>query len=393
MPENRLSSLAKSRTELLSVGELIEAAVNATGLSDFGDQAYLPSLVRLWDALTEQAQLNQAGRQQVNRMLTGRLANRLRLHEQQQRIPAAVAVPISRPVFLIGLHRTGSTYVHSLLGQHPALCWPAAWELMHPITPANRGEGQLVEATADAFDDVFDRNPDFRVIHDMAANQPDECRWLLQNEFEDLTEATIEYRIPRYSRWLAGADLTRSYAGHRQQLQHILWRRPRSGRLILKNPGHLWHLPELIASYPDAQLIVLHRDPLAAIGSACSLSLSSRRMTSDLVDLNAIGRERVELTASGLAALMAFRDSGKLAPEQLLDLRYDELLADPAEVARRTFAFLDLPMPAPVQLAVQGYVRTHPQYRYGRHSYQLDQFGIRSRSITDQFTDYRARYL
>ncbi len=377
---------------LLAPAELMRAAIERAGSSDFGGQAFEPALHRLTTALAEQANLNEAGRGQVNAKLLGRLVNRLRLRQQATAHPEIAGLPIERPVFIVGLHRTGSTFAHALLSQHPELSGPVAWELMFPVTPPGHTEAELIEQSQAAFDGLFADYPAFRSIHDMYASMPDECRWLMGNEFQDITESTIEYRIPDYTRWLMAADLTDAYRGHRRQLQHILWRRPRTGSLLLKNPGHLWHLPEISKVYPDARLIVLHREPVSAIASACSLSLSSRLMTSDRVDRSEIGRERVELTVGALRALLDFRDR-PLGGSQILDLRYADLLADPTGAAATVFEFLELPVTPSVRAAVRDHVRANPQHQHGRHAYAPEEFGVRADAITDEFVPYRERFL
>src|SRR3546814_16138215 len=60
------------------------------------------------------------------------------------------------------------------------------------------------------------------------------------------------------------------------------------GRWTLKNPWHPLFLNELTTIYPDAQLVMTHRDPVDVVGSACSLLRLVRPMFSDKVDMKDI---------------------------------------------------------------------------------------------------------
>jgi hypothetical protein len=375
-------------TRILGPDELVQAAVEETGLTDLGPGHFREPLRRLVAALRKQARLNEGGCAQVNEVLRSRLVNRLLLTGQERAHPAIAEIEVARPVVIVGLHRTGSTYAHNLLGLHPQLSAPAAWEFVYPVTPPGRDEGGLIAECHAAFTAVFEKQPRFRAIHDMDAQAPDECRWLLNNEFCDLTEATIEYHVPDFTRWLLAADLTAAYRGHRRQLQHILWRKPRAGRLLLKNPGHVWHLPELMETYPDARLVVLHRNPVQAIASACSLSMASRSRTSDRVEPADIGRERADLTLAALRALAGFRGAATAPAGQILDIRYEELRRDPVTVAARVYDFLGLPMTGRVRAAVRGYASANPQHRHGPHRYQLDRFGLDAAALAAEHADY-----
>lgn len=56
----------------------------------------------------------------------------------------------------------------------------------------------------------------------------------------------------------------------------------------LNNPWHPLFLDDLTAVYPDAQLVMTHRDPVEVVGSTCSLIRHVRPNFSDVVDLRAI---------------------------------------------------------------------------------------------------------
>jgi hypothetical protein len=100
---------------------LHEAARAASGLADFGGEAYLEGLrvlLRSWD---EEADLSPAGRAASWDLAHAALVARLRSEEGWKRHPECLALPIRRPLFVVGLPRTGSPALHRLLACDPCV--------------------------------------------------------------------------------------------------------------------------------------------------------------------------------------------------------------------------------------------------------------------------------
>src|SRR2546421_6566513 len=72
------------------------------------------------------------------------------------------------------------------------------------------------------------------------------------------------------------------------------------GHVAIKCPTHLWHLDALAATYPQGRLVRLHREPVAAVASACSLTAVVRSARSGEVDRAEIGRYWTEPAEAAL---------------------------------------------------------------------------------------------
>ncbi|GGV29326.1 sulfotransferase [Actinomadura cremea] len=368
---------------------LLDEAVARTGLTDFGSRRFHDGLHRLVTALRTEARLNAAGRREARHTLLTALLNRLHLHSQTSPATARYTLP-QEPVFIIGLPRTGSTFLQSLLNGHPDLRALRLWELLHPVTPPGIAQRRLISRTRRYVDD-FDRAvPGFRRIHVMDAQAPDECERLMTTEFANTTMGLISYQVPSYASWVLQQDLTDAYRGHWRQLGAIMARAP-GGTPLLKCPSHIWHLPALSAVYPRAKLIILHRDPLQAIASTCSLTLNVRRKRTDHVDPREIGAQISRAGRVALDRLLAFRTD---PPAQLtaIDIDFDELCAAPAEVAERIFRFLNLPVDRHVRRACQTFLEQRPRDRHGVHRYAPETYGL-SADLDGRFTAYRDQFL
>src|SRR5262245_64018838 len=247
---------------------------------------FLDALEVLASALDDEARLSPQVRLSRNAELIERLVLQGRLHQQLQRHPEIADVPIQSPVVITALPRTGTTLLHNLLAEHSQLRGPALWELMYPVDPAG-GPGttnqHLRDETARQRAWVEEHAPAAAAAHYQDADRPDECRHLMERAFRSFVDM-MGNRVPRFERWLMRSDMAEPYAYHRLQLQHIVWRIP-AERLVLKDMLHLYFLPELLREYPDANVIILHRDPFEQVPSAISLTLAYRPLSTTHIDV------------------------------------------------------------------------------------------------------------
>src|SRR3989440_2097881 len=309
---------ALEATELL--GGVLTHAPDADGLR------FLPALERLCSAISAEARLTEAGRRSTKRSLVSALVLQLRLHRLLAEHPEIERLPFDGPLVVVGLFRTGTTLLQNLLAQHPDVRVPRLWELMHPISSDGSAaeRARLIRVTQSYVQAYYRAARAFRAIHYLDAELPEECHRLTGTTFtSDIYP--LRYRIPSYGNWLAGQDMRRPYAFHRTLLRCLLWRDP-GGHVALKCPTHLWHLDALAATYPQGRLVRLHRDPVAAVASACSLTAVVRSARSGEVDRAEIGRYWTEPAE---AALGTARRSEPVHGLPVLDLRYDDLARDP----------------------------------------------------------------
>jgi hypothetical protein len=77
---------------------LVRAAVQETGLSDFGSPYYREGLLRLLESLDDDAALHFAGRVANREVIVGSLINRLLLTEARKRTPELFRRPLIPPI-------------------------------------------------------------------------------------------------------------------------------------------------------------------------------------------------------------------------------------------------------------------------------------------------------
>ena len=108
------------------------AARRSTGLHEFVDESFRDPMRRMLTCLEDEAQLHPLGRTIMRESLVRALVNRLRLEDQCARHPEIASIPVTAPVFVVGLQRTGTTMLQRLMTCEPRLREMAAWEGLNP---------------------------------------------------------------------------------------------------------------------------------------------------------------------------------------------------------------------------------------------------------------------
>jgi Sulfotransferase family len=374
----------------LDVEAIAVAARARAGVPADTPLRFLDPLARLAGALEREAGLTEGGARAVHASLIAALVTQLQVADAVEQNPGIAKTELPRPVFIVGLLRTGSTLLHNLLGLHPGLRAPALWELMNPVGSYDPAEQeQLATATKAYVEEYYQVAPKLPDIHYLDALRPDECHRLTGLTFATMVY-TMRYRVPSYGAWLAGEDLTWSYEYHRELLRAILWRRP-GGPFVGKDPFHLWSLDALHAVYPDARYVHLHRDPTETVPSTCSLCSALRVARSDRLDLPEIGRQWVGEVDRGVALAEAAR-SGPLAGAPVLDVRYPDLVADPIGVVGTILDFLGEPMTGEAERRMRGFLAGQAERRPGAHRYTAADFGLSVADLSRRYAGYRDTY-
>ena len=224
-----------------AVEQLHEEAIKAANLQDFGDNSYLAGLEVLLHAYDETAQFGDIGRYASFASLVNCLKGRLYSREGIKQHPACLQSAIQRPIFVVGLPRTGTTILHRLLAQLPQNQGLEYWLGSYPMPRPPQDEWsnlpayQEVEASLDMLDEI---NPEIKAIHEMTTAGVDECRLLFMHCFANVTFQSSA-RVPDYETWLYQADFAPAYNYYRQCLQLIGSTSPKK-RWVLKDPSHMW---------------------------------------------------------------------------------------------------------------------------------------------------------
>ncbi|OBH00017.1 sulfotransferase [Mycobacterium sp. E136] len=375
------------RTDVGTVEDLHASATKACGLDDFGsdDDNYREALAVLLESYRRDADLTEFGSKMQRFFVRNALVARLVSEAAWKQYPQHADVEISKPIFVTGLPRTGTTAIHRLLATDPRHQGLELWlaEFPQPRPPRETWSENPVFAQLDAqFSKAHAENPDYTGLHYMTADEVEECWQLLRQSLHSVSYETLAH-IPMYSRWLAEQDWTKPYQRHRRNLQLIGLNEPEK-RWVLKNPSHLFALDALFKTYPDALVIQCHRPPETIMASMCSLAQHTTEGWSTTFVGETIGRDSLETWSRGLELFNAER--AKHDPAQFYDLDYFALIKDPVGAVADIYRAFGIEFTDEARDAMTA---THEESKKGprapKHSYSLADYGLTDDEVKERF--------
>jgi hypothetical protein len=371
----------------MQVQDIIAAATAKTGLTNIGDPAVLDGMQRLLDAYATEARFTPRGLQMAHDDLVTYASIRMKVEAWLTDHPALLDAPIDSPLFVFGLPRTGTTLLINLLHADPARRSFLRWEAYDPVPPARPEElhaGPRYQVMQDKSQAALAYMPEIAAIHYEEADSPTECQFLMTPSFcSQVFESQAD--IPTYRRWfLEQADYLPAFRFHKRWLQVL--QAESEGHWTLKNPWHPLYLDALTEVYPDAQLVMTHRDPAEVVGSICSLIKNVRAIYSNDVDLAGIGTSFMETFQIMIARTRAFMD--KHGKDSIMHVQYADLMRDPLETARSIYDRFGQPLSVEAEQAMVAYLAQNRQGKHGKHSYDLAEFGLSERAVRETFADY-----
>lgn len=371
-----------------SIDELHETAAERTGHADFGGDDYREPMRILLDSYANEAGLTDAGDKRVRAQLLTALEARLRTQASLKDHPEYAEAQISRPIFVTGLPRTGTTALHRLLCVDPMHQGLEHWltEAPQPRPPRETWpelpDFQRMQRFIDA---RHAADPDFKGLHFMAPDMVEEC-WRIKQQAMRTFSFEATSHIPTYSRWLAEQDQAPSYAIHRDVLRLVGLNDP-DRRWALKSPSHLFGLDALMAAYPDALVIQTHRDPRTIVASVSSLNQRASAGASTVFHGAQLGEDSLDLWARGAGRFAEAR--ARHDPGQFIDVRYEDFVHDAVQVVESIYDRFGLPLSESTHAAIEA---SHVESRVGErrptHRYQLSDFGLAEEQVTERFVGY-----
>ncbi len=359
------------------VDALEAQAAHEAGLDDFGDALHREPFDVLLRALERDRGLTPIGRLSTHAQLLQFLKNRLLLEDLLRRHPEIEKLEIRAPIVIAGLPRTGTTHLHNLIAADPALRSLPWWESLEPVPPLAEQGRRFAEdpRRARAAAGIAMRNavmPHFDRMHDMYVDHVHEEIHLLAIAGSTMLFETLA-PLPAWRDWYLGTDQTPWYGYLKKILKALTFLRG-GERWVLKSPQHLEQFGPLLRVFPDAVVVVTHRDPVAITASFATMIAYGARLSRDPVDPPALGRYWAERIERMLRACV--NDRAKLPAAQSIDVRFDEFMADDVGMVRRIYALAGQPFGPAVEAGMQRFMREHPRGKHGRVLYDLADFGL-----------------
>jgi hypothetical protein len=360
---------------------LYQGAVKSTGLEDFGDDYHREGVRQLLASGRQDARFHFFGQLGYTVTISMNLVNRLRLIEEKKRAAEIFQQPVKEPIFILGLPRSGTTFLHRLLDLDRGLIAPQFWELLHPIpegSPDRRFQKTKREISIGM---LFYQGRDH--IHFSRAHTPEECVVLLAPTFFSQFYWTYA-PIYAYLEWFMEQDRVIPYREYKWYLQVLQHAHP-DQHLLMKAPAHLGSLDQIMKFFPDARIIQTHRHPVPVINSINSLNYSTHVRVTNTYDVLKTAEYTTQLWLKETHRNLEARreNHGKI-----FDLYYRDFIADPLGMIRRIYNHFNLPWAEDYDDVLRDAIANNLQDKFGRHYYKSEDFGTTDQAIFNKFQAY-----
>ena len=370
----------------LDADQVLRAARRRTGLTDWGDEAFIPRMAKLIETAND-LDLSGLGTFSAQNTFIQAVENRLRIQRYLDRFPEVADIPIRRPIFILGFPRTGTTLLQNLLSLAPGHRELRFWELTSPIPlhdDLDRDRAIRYRKARTLIRLAYFIVLEQRHIHAIDVDSVEECWPLFFNEFAVMNYDLVAH-FDDFGDWLLSTDMTEPYRYYRRTLQPAHWQP--TTQYLLKCPEHLWFLDALTTVFPDAYRLDPPR-PGGEHGAHSSLSSSATGWSTGASTTTGSGATRPSASPRAWSAMAA---RACLGEDRFFDVNFKDLVRDPATVVRQIRAHFDLDQPPapkrpwrpprPQALRLQGRPRLQPR-----------PVGPDPDEVRSHFTDYIDRF-
>ena len=378
----------------LTVDAVCRAAVEKTGLDDFGPDDFRERLGVQLAEMDADEQRTGIGRLLFLSDCARYAANRLRIRDLLARHPEILDIPIVKPVIVVGLPRSGTTHLVNLLAADSRFRSMPLWESYEPVPdPSEPAEVDGVDPRwircQQSWEAMQQAAPLIAAMHPM---NPDHIHEENELQAPDFSNYNVEWiaRTPAWRDYYLAHDQTPHYAYLKTVLQILQWYRPRE-RWVLKSPQHLEQLGPLLTTFPDATIVVTHRDPVAVIQSTITMVTYGARTSYRTTEPHWYRDYWSDRIHRLLEA--SVRDRHLLPSDRTIDVLFHEYMGDEPGTLARIYEAAGIELTDQARAEHQAYIDAHPRGKEGRVVYDLRRdFDAEPAALREPFGFYLDRF-
>lgn len=378
----------------LSSETLIQSAMETCQSEDFGGETFKDGLEALIHSLNTDLDLLETTSDYFTGLIHQLLVNRLEVAKLIAEHPTILEEEIENPVFILGLPRTGTTMLHTLMALDPVARYLRNFEsAMAVCPPPELMPGYIdprIQMFHDAMEGFFSMMPQLRGINGLnfMANGTAECQNLTAHEFVHMGWSAGS-SLFSYGEWISNCNMAAAYQYHKLLLKILQWKLPNE-RWVLKAPMHLFGVDHLLETYPDAKIVFVHRDPLDAMTSGVSMVYHWTQFSTMQADIPAISKWYPKLWAKGLEKALAVRQ--EFSESSFYDVFHQDLSTNAVQTVQQIYAHFNLHFSKAHQKRMKTWLRENPRSRFGHHPYTIQGFELNPRVERARFKFYLDQY-
>jgi hypothetical protein len=231
--------------------------------------------------------------------------------------------------------------------------------------------------------------PHVAAMHPM---EPDHIHEEIELQLSDFASYNQEWvsRAPKWRDYHLSHDQGPHYRYMKTALQILQWRRPRE-RWLLKSPQHLEQIGPLLSVFPDATVVVTHRDPVAVVQSTATMMAYSARMAYR----HTMPEWYIEYWTDRIHRLLesSLRDRHLLPADRTVDVYFDRYMADEMGTLKHIYDVAGLELTPEARRQIGVHRDAHPRGKEGRVVYDLRRdFSVTPDEVRAQFDSYFDRF-
>jgi Sulfotransferase family len=388
---------------------LMDAAKKKTGLSDFGegfsqgrgeengkDEIFYKAFIVLIDAINQEAKLTPFGKLIQKTRFISALCTRLSIADLLKKHPEINQINLGKVIVIAGLQRTGTTTLHRLIAADPNIRSLVSWEALNPLPLEGEQKGKpekRIKLAQQAEKALAYMAPEFFAIHPVEHDAPEEDILLLDLCFmSQAPEAT--FYVPTYAKWLEQQNHQQAYQYLKTVLKILQWYQPKQN-WVLKTPHHMEYIDQILKVFPEATIVQTHRDPQKTTGSFCSMVAHGRGVFSDEVDAKEVAQHWTDKVERMMRLSIASREKElreKGNKNSFVDVSYYDLLKNPLAEIEKIYSTAGLVLEEKAKQAMANTKEKNTQHRFGKHVYDIADFGLSVESIEEKYRFYREHY-
>jgi len=401
----------------ISLEGSMKSAIKKTKLNDFGGKGadFVEMYGKIMNSVSFKNQkFHNLGYISANIEISMALARRLTLVEYLKENPKVLDIPVRAPVFVMGLPRTGTTFLHRLLSLDPAVRAPITWELLNPVPKVN-GNTDMVAHGKDRvkrrnyIDGILSQRKSMgdeaiAHIHEVETDLPEECLLCLTDHLPCLPMLLYDCYM-NIDAFLT-VDSTDAYTTYKKYLQLLSSQTnddttPKGW--MLKCPAHLFYPKQIASVFPDAKLIWNHRHPVSAVPSLCSLLKAFHQLyyEPECRDECELGK-KIKYVSEKLL-MQAPKDIEESGLESA-NVVYNELIKDPSNTVKKIYKTFNWDYTVEYDTILQAYLAKNRAEREvmkkknaskgaALHTYTPEEFGLTTAELQQgDFAKYAEKY-
>lgn len=310
---------------------------------------------------------------------------------------------ISKPVFIIGNPRSGTTFLHQLMdkdSQHFTSF--KVWELIFAPSITQRKLiwglariAHLLGAPVHRIAQHFNRRlSNHNKAHAIKIDSSEEDEHILIHAWSSASLWAL-YPIPEellpyfyFDRDVPARQKDRVMRFYRNMLQRHLYAHGGKLTLLSKNPAQTPKIDSLLRYFPDARFINLARNPLETLPSMMNYMAAGWKFSCDPLEAYPHKKEFFEiLNYYYKYPVELFQDK----PGTCAFIRYEDMVTDPQKTIEEVYSFLGFAISPQYRTIVAEESEKAKQYQ-SQHVYSISGMGLTADQITNSFQEVFSMY-